>query len=286
VIAASGKRELAIDILFYSGVVPAAVAVVVTLAVLRLLPEEVAHRYAGPLAFAAAALTGYVLLPSWAPLAPTRHWHWPVYLGSAAGLVAGSVALAPGVYRVERWLLQLLAALLAAVLIVPTWDGLDPSRGVWIAIFTVGAGLLSVLLDALPQRLRGRRLLALLTIVAATGAVVLAAQISLKFGQLALVVAAALLGCTLGSLATQGASLARALLPSYSVTVGGLMLVGHLELFTPNYVLLAVPLLPLALWLCAWGPLARIEGKPGVVLHFAVVLLPLAAAVAWLLRPE
>jgi hypothetical protein len=270
----------------YSGVVPAAISAVVMLAVLRLLPDELARRYAAPLAFAVAALTGYVLLPSWAPLVPTRHWQWPIYLGSAAGLFAGAIGLADGVYRIERWLLQLLAAFVAAVLIVPTWDDLEPSRGTWIAIFAVGAGLLSVLLDALPERLQGRRLLAILTMVAAAGAVVLAAQISLKFGQLGVIVAAAMLGCALGSLGTQGKSLARALLPAYAVSVGGLMLAGHLELFTPNYVLLAIPLMPLALWTCAAGPLARVEGKAGLAVQFAVVLIPLATAAAWVLRPE
>ncbi|MEX0939481.1 MAG: hypothetical protein WDZ59_16580 [Pirellulales bacterium] len=253
--------------MLYSGVVPAAVAAVVMVAVLRLLPEELARRYAAPLAFAAAAMTGYVLLPAWAPLVPTRHWQWPIYLGSAAGLVAGSLALAAGVYRIERWLLHILAALLAALLLVPTWEDLDPARGTWIAIFTLGAGLLSVLLDALPERLQGRRLLTLLTIVATAGAVVLAAQVSLKFGQLGVVVAAALLGCTLGSLGRKGVPLARAILPAYTIATGGLALAGHLELFTPHYELLAVPAMPLALWLCVYGPLARFQGRSGLAVQ-------------------
>jgi hypothetical protein len=43
------------------------------------------------------------------------------------------------------------------------------------------------------------------------------------------------------------------------------------------------PLAPLALWLCAYGPLARLAGLKAAAVQIAVVLLPLAILVAWTL---
>ncbi|MCH7863259.1 MAG: hypothetical protein IH998_16740, partial [Proteobacteria bacterium] len=213
-------------------------------------------------AFAAAFFVGYALLPAWAAIAPTRHWHWLPYLGLVA-MVMGPVGLAPGLLRVERWLLTFLLAVLAAWLLVPTWADLQPARPTYVLILTAYILLLSMLLDPLPAHVPVRLFLAALTIVAGAGAIMLAVFVSLTFGQLAGIAATAMAGCTIAAFRVGGPTLTRAVIPAFAVLVGGSLFVGSIEPDPALHGFLLVPAAPLGLWTCLRGPLARHRGVAG-----------------------
>lgn len=265
------------DILFYGGVVPAAVAVSLVFLLRRLLPASAAQRYPTAVAFAAACFVGYALLPSWAVTAPTRHWHWLPYLGLVA-MVTGPVGLAPGLLRVERWLLTLLLAVLAAWLLVPTWADLQPARPTYVRILTAYVLLLSMLLDPLPARVPVRLFLATLTIVASVGAIMVAVFISLTFGQLAGIAAAAMAGCTIAASRAGDPTMTRAVIPAFAVLVGGSLFVGSIEPDPALHGFLLVPAAPLGLWMCARGPFARHQGVARATIGLVGVLVLLAIA--------
>lgn len=267
----------ATDILFYGGVVPAAVAVSLVFLLRRLLPASAAQRYPTAVAFAAACFVGFALLPSWAVIAPTRHWHWLPYLGGVA-MVMGPVGLAPGLLRVERWVLTFLLAVLAAWLLVPTWADLQPARPTYILILTAYVLLLSILLDPLPARVPVRLFLAALTIVAGAGAILVAVFVSLTFGQLAGIAAAAMAGCTVATSRVGDPTLTRAVIPAFVVVVGGLLFVGSIEPDPALHGFLLVPAAPLGLWMCARGPFARHRGVAGGAIGLVGVLVLLVIA--------
>lgn len=266
-----------IDILLYGGVVPAVVAFSLVFVLRRVLPASAAERYPTAIAFAAAFFVGYALLPSWAAIAPTRHWHWLPYLGLVA-MVMGPVGLAQGLLRVERWLLTLLLAVLAAWLLVPTWADLQPSRPTYILILTAYVLLLSMLLDPLPARVPARLFLAALTIVAGAGALMLAVFVSLTFARLAGVAAAAMAGCAVAAFRNGGPTMPRAVIPAFAVLLGGSLFVGSIEPDPALHGFLLVPAAPLGLWLCARGPLARHRGVTAGAIGLGAVLALLAIA--------
>jgi hypothetical protein len=242
----------------------------------RGLPAEAAARYSSAAALAAAFFVGYALLPDWASLRPERHWHWLPYLCLAA-MVAGPVAIAPGVMIWERWLLFVLISIAAAWLLVPSWSGLQPPRPAWIAILAGGMWSLAAALDALPERLRGPWFLLYLMLTAMAVAIGLAAGISLKYGQIAGIAAAALGGLLL---ARQPPLATRGLILCFMVLVGSIAFVGCIEPQQPRFALILMPLAPLALWLFAFGPLAKLPGKTAGVTQTFAVLVPLIGALA------
>ncbi len=267
----------AIEIVGYGGVVPAAVSTAVMVLAARFLPARVSRRYAAAVALVIGFFVGYVLLPSWAELVPKRHWHWLPYLGLGA-MIIGPIGLARGVFAVERWLLLLALAIVAAWLLVPTWASLQPPRSVYVPILAGYLLLLSVLLEPLPARVPGRLLLALLSIVALSVAVAIAALVSLNYARVAAIAAAAIVGCCVASFFYFHESMTRGLIPAYAILVGGVAFVATIEPSRPLVGLLLAPAAPLALWSCAWGPLARLRGVKAAVVQSAVVLVPLACA--------
>jgi hypothetical protein len=274
-----------IEVLVYGGIVPAAIAVAIVCLSRRFLPESVSNRYAAAIAFAVAFFVGYALLPSWADLLPKRHWQWLPYLGAVA-VVLGPVGLATGVRAPERWLLFLLLAIATAWALVPTWPGLKPPRSVYVPCLAGYLLLLTTLLEPLPARLIGKLFVALLTVVSGSVAIALAAFVSLKFGQVAGIAAAATAGCWVASLFHNHDSTTRGLVPAFTIVVGGLAFVGFIEPQQPLKAMLLVPAAPLALWASVWGPLARLRGIAAGAAQTAIVLVPLAIALIWLLFGE
>lgn len=270
--------NLAVQNLVVGGIVPGVIALITVPLCRRFLPEGVSSRNAAAVAFAAAFFAGYVLLPSWAELRPTRHWHWFAYLGAIAMVVA-PVALAAGVSVGERWLLHLLLAVVAASVLVPDWPGIAPQRSVYAALLATYLFLLTALLDALPLRLFGPLFLALLSVVAACVAVPTAVVVSGKFGQLGGIATAATVGCLASSVWCREAITIRGLIPVFTLVVGGLAFVGCIEPQQPLFALLLIPASPLALWTCVLGPQARLQGIKGAAVQIALVFVPLVLAV-------
>jgi len=75
---------------------------------------------------------------------------------------------------------------------------------------------------------------------------------------------------------------AAGLLPAFAVSIGGSALVAGIEPKPPLWGLFTLPAAPLALWVCAAGPLARLRGAWSAVAAVLVVLVPIAIAAAWL----
>ncbi len=253
----------------------------------RSLPRSFCDRYAAAVAFALAFFVGYALLPSWAPLWPSRHWHWLPWLGAVAMLV-GPIGLTQRRWAAQRGLTLLVLAALAALVLVPTWPDLAPPRVLYIAIFAGYLFLLSVLLDPLAARVPPPLFLAILSIASGAVAIMGAVEVSVKFGQVAVVATAAIVGCSVASSfdSRETKINARGLIPAFVVVVGGLALVSFIEPAPPLYGMLLVPAAALTLWTYRWGPLARLGGVTASVIQVAAVLVPLAIAWIWAMMGE
>jgi hypothetical protein len=273
--------SLEFEILGLCIAVPAIVAAAMVWLGRRLLPAESVINYIEPHALAAAFLLAYILLPDWADLVPKRHWQYLPYLGVLAA-IASTNASARGKFKPIAWLLYLALALCASVVLVPTWTNLEPSRPVSITLLTAYLTLLLLLLDALPDRLLGPHASALLAAAALALAILLLVEFSIKFGQLGLIATSGLAGVWAATgwhwrPASASAS-ARGLIPVFAVLLGGLAYVGCIDPQPPKIALLAIPASPLALWLCATGPLARLRGISAAFAQSSVVLLVIVAA--------
>jgi hypothetical protein len=275
--------NVAIEIVGKGILVPATISVATLFLLRRLLSSETSQRYAAAVAFAAAFCAGYVLLPDWAALVPKRHWHWTIYLAPGAALI-GSVSLAGGIRPAERWLLWLLAAFVSAWLLVPNWANLHPPRPVCIGLLTGYLFLLAAALEPLARRVGPATLLAPLTYTSACVALLIAASISVTYGQTAVIAAAAMAGCWIAACLSRTAS-ARGLGLVYSVVVGGWAFIGCIEPRKPAVGLLLAAAAPLGLWCCVWGPLSRLRGRGASAVQTAVVLAVLAAAAVLVIAP-
>jgi hypothetical protein len=178
---------------------------------------------------------------------------------------------------------NLVTAATAGWLLAPNWPDLDPPRYVYVSLLAGYLFALMSLLDSLPDRLFRPLFPFLLFAAASATSLVIAEPVSLQYGQVAGISAAALLGC--GAAACFGISgpALRGLNPVYAVLVGGIAFSGSIEPEPAIYSILFAPLAPLMLWLCAYGPLARLAGRKAVAVQIAVVLVPLAILLAWTL---
>jgi hypothetical protein len=269
-----------IEIGVYGGAVPFAVSLAMVYLARRMSPPHIFERLAMAAAFAVAFFVAWVLLPDgWTPLAPARPWHWLPYLGLLAAALSGAAiqntpfadsgrATRRSLTYALRLATNLVTAAAAAWLLAPNWPNLEPPRYVYILLLGGYLFALMTLLDALPDRLFGRLFPFLLFAAASATALIIAEPVSLQYGQIAGVAAAALFGCGVATFfGFHGAAL-RGLVPVYAVLVGGILL---------------APLAPLMLWLCAYGPMANLTGRKSVAVQIAVVLLPLAILMGWTL---
>jgi hypothetical protein len=262
------------------------------------LPRELAPRYRLGVALAIGFIVGNWLLPDSPQFVPTRHWHWLPYLAAGAAAIGG-LTLGGGVTWPERIVAYALLALVAAWLLVPTWEELQPPRPYLIGLLAAYFAVLAALLAMLPARLQGATVAAPLTASATGVALLVTAEVSMLYGQLVAVAVAALAGCTVATLRTRSvsehtlapsasegsplpplATSLRGLAPVYAVLVGGLAFVGAIEPTPPLWHIMLAPAAPLALWLFAAGPLGRLPGKWATAAQIAAVLVPLALALA------
>jgi len=268
--------------------VPTAVSLSVYSAGVRLPWGESCRRFAAPMAFAAAYCVAYVLMPKWAELIPSRHWHWTLYLVPAAAAI-GALAAIDRVPLVVRWLVFLLAAIVSAWLFLPHWLklpawlaannslGLTP-RAVYVPILTACLLAIAALVEPLGRRLPATSVLGGMALTAVCLAVFSGAMVSVMYGEMAMIAAAALVGCWVGACILPQASAARGMSLAYAVAVGGWAWIGCIEPQRPLVPLMLVPVAPLALWSCAFGRPAQLRGFKGAALHLGAVVIALALA--------
>jgi hypothetical protein len=246
-------------------IIAVAISVVVVLALSRLASASVANRYAASIAFGVAFCVGFALLPSWPGLLPQRHWHWLPYLTLGATFL-GPVALAQG--------------------IVPSWPSLQPPRTAYVPFLAGYFFLLIALLDPLPARLPGRAFIPLLAASVLCAGMMTAVEVSLTYGCVAAIAAAALIGCSavifVPNHHCSPATIARSLVPAFVIAGGGATFVGFVEPQPPLIPLLALPAAPLALWACTGQRVHHLHGVAATILQVAAVLLPLLMTMGWM----
>ena len=265
-------------------VLPLFLAAVVTLVCGRLLPSICAARYAAALGCGLGIATGYFAVWAWsdAPpwdLVPSRHWQWLPLLCCLA-MVLGPLGSADGVTRPERWFLNLLMAIIAAWMVVPTWTSLEPERARLVAAVAAEIFALAVLLRPLVSHLPPSRFVFLLAAVAASVALAVAAELSLRYGQAVGLSAAALGGAAAGLLILGQAATAQGVILLYSVAAAGTAFVGYVEPDPRLTWLLFFPFAPVALWLTVVGPIARWGKWARLAVQLGLVLLPIAITLA------
>jgi hypothetical protein len=278
--------SLETSLVVYSIAAPAAVALAVALLLRRHLPENVAGRLALPVAVAAGYFACCWLVGEWS-LLPQRPRQWLPYLGCAAAFLGQR-----GKPSWVNWIAWTVLAAIGAWLLVPTWDSLWPPRPVMVPLLATYWLLVMGLLANLPDRLTGTLFTKLLAAAALASALLILIGVSIKIGQFSLAAAAALAGSAASLLlwrsrratADQALLSERALVPIFAILVGGLAFSGTIDPPAgPLPIILLAPAAPLALWLFAAGPLAKLQGWRAIVLQASAVLLPLAIALAWLL---
>ena len=238
------------------------------------------RRYAAAIAFAAGFCAAFALIRPWDELLPARHWQWTFYIALAAAIV-GPISAAEGLHRIERWLLLAFTAFIAAWVLVPTWESLQPPRTMWVPLLAAYLFVISAAAEMLTSRISPRAVLGWLVVSAGGTAVLVAAAVSLTYGQLTAAGAAALLGCTLAFSFSVNRDHVQGLIPAYAALIGAWAFVGCIEPAEPVWGLLVAPAAPLALWCCAWGPVAKVKGMSAAAIHGVVVAVVLAAA-AWM----
>ena len=253
-------------------IIPAATAGAVAM-VIRYLHSRSAAPFQWGLAIAASFLAGCLIFPDRLPLVPDKHWHWLPYVGLIAAFLGG---LSAGSRLSNRLILYVLIGGIAAWPLLPNYADLKPAKIVLAPLlagyFVVIAGLLSML----PERLRGRSLMGYLTLAGVLTSALIVSESSMRIGLLSLRIPAAMACCAVLSWLLKPALKADAeiavlgMIPVYAILAGGSAFVGAVEL--PKWLLL---------WLFAWGPLARLQGKTAIAAQMAVIVLIPIILLAW-----
>jgi hypothetical protein len=123
-------------------------------------------------------------------------------------------------------------------------------------------------------------MLAAMALTAGVVAILLGAEVSLMFGQLTGIAAAALGGACVCGFLTGPNGAARGAIPVYVVLVGGLAYVGAIEPEQPVLGILLAAAAPLSLWGLAAGPGARLSGGRAWVVQIFMLTAWLAVAAA------
>ena len=281
------RMSRVIAILALQFLVPAVVSITIVFLLRKFLSTETWSQCAAPFAVALGFFAGYALSPSLVKWNPTefKYWQWLPYLGllAAAMVLLGRLWMlftphSPLFRGALKVLPHLLVSLVAAWLLVPIWSDLQPSRGVLIGFLSGYLLLLTIFLELLPGRLRGKGFLGLLTLSSGTSAVLVTAFVSIMLGHLSALATAALGGYFLASFFFHNeAATSHSLIPVFAILAGGSAFVG--AVYFTSYSLLLAPAAPLALWSFARGPLSRLRGWRAAVTQTVAVLIPLAIAI-------
>jgi hypothetical protein len=213
-------------------------------------------RAAGAVAFALAQALGIWLMTPADELWPTRNFLWMPWLAVAAAIV-GPIVASTHLWRMERSLLAALCALAAAAYIVPTWEDLWPSRLTTAILFAVATTMVSRGIELTIPRAPSRLVGAALSGVSGFAALLIAALVSGRIGNPALVAASALTGACVGVSISERPRAVAGLTFPFALVFGGWCYIAAIEPAPPIPALLFIPAAPLALWLIAVGPAAR-----------------------------
>jgi hypothetical protein len=281
-------------LLLTGGLVPAVLAAGVVVVGIWLLPAKW-RAACGALGVALGFLAAYWLLPH-ASLWPLKHWQWLPYLGLVGMLAA--ISLADDVPRPARWAAMGLLSLVLALQLVPTtFPALLPRRPLWIGLAAAYFAFVGASLVELPTARIAPRLLVWLAGSALGATLIVAINVSLRYGEVSLAVAPALLGAWSGILIAQccgwlpksstagAATLVRGILPVYVALAAGAGFIGCIER-QPKLLWAAAlaPCAPLVLWLVSFIPNSpNVRWRTILIELFAVlaIVIPLVLGSSW-----
>lgn len=267
-----------LDFILKGVVAPAVAAFVVALLLKR---GSDGSRGVGAAAYAVGQTLGTVwMLYGSGDGFPTRNLHWVPWEGILAAAI-GPTAVAIGLTALERWILTILAATAAAILLVPQWPDLWPPRLISIALFVLVAFSVQRLADRLTQRTSPRLIALAMAGTALFAAMLITASFSLRVGEAALITAAALSGTAVALMIWPDEMAVRGLCLPYVLAVGGWCYVTAIEPVPPLIALLFLPAALLVLWLGAVGPVSRWTSRPKIAVSVLLFLLTLAGIGAW-----
>jgi hypothetical protein len=244
--------SLLFDIFGLAALAALATALVVAWIGRRLAPPDHRGAVVLPVAVAAGYFAGYAALPrSWAALVPqpNQAWQWLPYLGLLAGAISSLTHSFP---KSSTWRLAVWAvAPVVAAALAPTWAVYGLSWQVLIGLIVVYLLVVGIPLQHLPARLFNLYFLGVLTAAAMLLALVTGAIQSVTLARLAAIAAGALAGTTMAcAVGRKPTDLSvRSLVPVFVALVGGTAVVVAVEPDPPQTGLLAIGLLPLAMWL-------------------------------------
>jgi hypothetical protein len=224
--------------------------------------RENASRFTS-IAIAVAFMAGYAIWfgGNWSAVVPAHNWpsgNWTFYLAPLAAIVGLTVS-SNFLRGIWRFVVVLVVSLLAAWLLVPTWDTLWPPRPSCIPLLAAYFVALTLLLDRLANQISPAVFLTALTAGAAVLSLVVTAMSSMRNGEKLAITAAAFAGCTAAALVRKPAAGARGIGLIYAILVGGWAFVAGAYPQPPHYGYLLVPAAPLILW--GWAILRR-RSKP------------------------
>lgn len=266
------------DIL-YCGVAPLVVSALMLLVVRRFSPAEFGERYAGSLAVLAGFMAAYGL-NELGPWMPEAHWHWLPYVLTGAAIV-GSIAAATSLFWVERTMLHMMSAGVAAWVLVPDWEDLDPSRTTYLIGFGACVTVLAGILSSLETRLLGRTLPLVQWLTLTASSIILLLSGSLRFTLLAIAGCSAVFGVMLFSGRNQTTPHHSGLQLLFSALLIGTLAIGKVNSFSsvPWIAYLLVPIAPATLCLTATGPISRLTDAKRLFVQLLLPTLILGAAV-------
>lgn len=269
------------EVLGYGLLLPAAVSVAALLLALSFSKDraDLAERLGGALALSGGFAAGFAAL-EWSVVGRTDPWLWLPLLALLA-VAVGLVERVAGLPRAVSWVLRALVAGLTAWLLLPSF--VEAARSQWLGVIAATVFVLWGLLAPLSERQPGGLLPLLLSLIAVVGGGVLEQSGNLRLALLSGVLAGTLGGCALVSWRCPQRPLLRGLIPGVAVLLPGLLFVGYFNGYTPLPSFLLVAAAPLTLWVGALLPRTMKAGWR-MVLQTAVVLVPLALAIALALR--
>jgi hypothetical protein len=263
---------------------PVAVAAAIAWILGRFSNRESIERHSVSAAIGLAFCAGFFVIHEWTDAIPSRHRHWMLQVAIMAAVI-GPVLAAQGVATWERILVAIAAASAAAFALVPTWEELFPTRMVWVPVLAGYLAVLGVFIEPLASRVSPRVVLLSMFASAFTLAGLVTAIWSVTLGKLTVLPALAMLGVGLVTWFAPAANGTRGAALAYGLLVGGAGFLACVDPPPPSppvWELLAIPVAPIVLWLCAAGPLSRPLPRK---LLYGGLLLPaiyLAAIAAWI----
>lgn len=158
---------------------------------------------------------------------------------------------------------------------------MQPTRHWYVLSLVIYLFVLCIGIPPLVDRCAANLLRGLFPTVAMVLSVMILATVSIRFGQLAGLLAAATTGTCIRS-RWYGNQAMRGLTPVFCILAGGLAFIGCIEPQEPLFGLLVLPASPLAIWVSSLLPLPK-DGLAQPVIQGLVVLLLIGIGVGWVL---